>query len=179
MATGTAGTTAQTAQGPIKLQQGTVATYDSATPPALEGTGTGAGDDSVQAANYLVQTGASTATQTLGNADNNITLQQHKGTSGLAQAGNLIDVTGSSGILTATGASNAGGQVISTTGRLKMDQLDTGKVLQAGNAVLSTNAGTNGGTLIQKATVGELAMLQTKGVGSFQAANYLGVKVSN
>lgn len=125
------------------------------------------GDSSVQAGNYLVTTGdVALASQILGDGvDDVIRLDQNKSGLGTIQAGNLLDASD-------VGAIIGDGTQAVIADSLTMTQDDTTTALQAGNAVLTGGDG----SVIQEITVGSLNMTQTSASGSFQVANYAGVK---
>lgn len=144
-----------------------------------QGATTPVGDGSRQAGNYLKSKGAvSKVSQTLGKASSAkaIELQQSStiGSTKTVQAGNLIDLsTANSGLTDGSQTITADG---AATGELNLGQANTGKVLQAGNAVVTDGLGT-GGKLSQTGTLTKLTMLQDAATGSFQATNYLGQEI--
>lgn len=158
---GVSATSTQTATGSLTMIQGA--------------TGAAVGNGSVQAVNYLKSIDAgvvASATQSLGSGADTISLTQHDSSTGTIQAGNLIDMTSGN----ASAALTAGIQNITTTDALTLAQNNTGSSLQAGNGVLTNNTGANtGGTITQGVTAGSLAMTQTSGSSSIQAANYVGI----
>jgi hypothetical protein len=151
----------QSSTGALKMTQGA--------------SGAAVGNGSVQAGNYLRSTGVgviNNVDQDLGSGDNAISLIQTASSVGTVQAGNIIDLQSSE----SAAALTASTQDITTTGTLTLTQTATGYALQAGNAILTSNGGANtGGAGTQTIAVGTLAMTQTNGITSFQAANYVGI----
>lgn len=131
------------------------------------------GTKNVQAGSRVKATTVTKLRQAITGSNTTLDFDQANSATKDIQAGNVIDARESGASL-----STADGNVTQKINVNTVDMLqeDTGKSIQAGNALI-TASGATGGKIKQTFKVGTLTMVQDNANGSHQAGNYVGDKI--